>query len=209
MLNIPLDTWATTMWRACWQGGLVVLVLIGILPWRLVATEPQSAVRTTLRNSDTAGRSASAPPQTEKRQPPSLVQTEVKDRIGGVIVKATELERSGKTSKIKVVFTKRIGNVGACMSLTKAFYDIAKARKCEYFTILKGWRDEDGSQILIGGFTNTKDADIKKEFGQQFDYNGEVHQKGDWESVSKYAPLFDNWPGTDESAPQPPSDAKK
>ena len=26
MMNILLDTWATTIWRACWQGGLVVLV---------------------------------------------------------------------------------------------------------------------------------------------------------------------------------------
>jgi len=27
MMNILLDTWATTMWRASWQGGLVVLVV--------------------------------------------------------------------------------------------------------------------------------------------------------------------------------------
>jgi hypothetical protein len=25
MMNLLLDAWATTMWRACWQGGLVVL----------------------------------------------------------------------------------------------------------------------------------------------------------------------------------------
>ena len=33
-MNILLDTWATTMWRACWQGGLVVLVVWSI--WRLI-----------------------------------------------------------------------------------------------------------------------------------------------------------------------------
>ena len=27
MMNILLDAWATTMWRACWQGGLVVLLV--------------------------------------------------------------------------------------------------------------------------------------------------------------------------------------
>ncbi len=26
-MNILLDAWATTMWRACWQGGLVVMLV--------------------------------------------------------------------------------------------------------------------------------------------------------------------------------------
>ena len=37
-MNILLDTWATTMWRACWQGGLVVLVVWSIC--RLLPSMP-------------------------------------------------------------------------------------------------------------------------------------------------------------------------
>src|ERR1035441_9340489 len=37
-MNILLDTWATTMWRACWQGGLVVLVVWSI--FRLIPSMP-------------------------------------------------------------------------------------------------------------------------------------------------------------------------
>ncbi len=37
-MNILLDTWATTMWRACWQGGLVVLVVWSIC--RLIPSMP-------------------------------------------------------------------------------------------------------------------------------------------------------------------------
>ena len=38
MMTILLDTWATTMWRACWQGGLVVLVVWSIC--RLLPSMP-------------------------------------------------------------------------------------------------------------------------------------------------------------------------
>ena len=37
-MNILLDTWATTMWRACWQGGLVVLAVWAIC--RLLPSMP-------------------------------------------------------------------------------------------------------------------------------------------------------------------------
>ena len=33
-MNILLDAWATTILRACWQGGLVVLVVWSI--YRLI-----------------------------------------------------------------------------------------------------------------------------------------------------------------------------
>jgi hypothetical protein len=209
MLNILLDTWATTMWRACWQGGLAVLVVIGLPPWRLIAAEPQSAVNTTPPSTGTAGRPAPVPPQTQQRQSPSLVETEVKDAKGGVILKATELERTGKTSEVKVAFTKQIGSVGASMCLAKALYDIAKARKYEYFTILKPSVTEGERQILLLGFTNTQDANIKKEFGPQFDDNDETGHKREWLNVSKYAPLFDNWPGIQGAAGKQPTAAGK
>ena len=37
-MNILLDAWATTMWQACWQGGLVVLVVWSIC--RLIPSMP-------------------------------------------------------------------------------------------------------------------------------------------------------------------------
>ena len=37
-MNILLDTWAATMWRACWQGGLVILVIWSIC--RLLPSMP-------------------------------------------------------------------------------------------------------------------------------------------------------------------------
>ena len=40
MMNIFLDTWATTMWRACWQGGLVVLVV-----WTICRLMPSMPAR--------------------------------------------------------------------------------------------------------------------------------------------------------------------
>jgi len=127
------------------------------------------------------------------RHSPSLVQIELKDKNGGdFIMRATELERSDKTSKIKIVFKKRIGSVGSSMGVIKAFYDIAKSRKCEYFANLKEWNDEDGSRIYIGGFTNKKDADLKKEFGEQFDYNNESGQKRMLLNVSQFAPMLEN-----------------
>jgi beta-lactamase regulating signal transducer with metallopeptidase domain len=38
MTNILLDAWATTMWRACWQGGLVVVAVWSIC--RLIPSMP-------------------------------------------------------------------------------------------------------------------------------------------------------------------------
>lgn len=129
---------------------------------------------------------------TPDKQRVSLVHVEIKDGDGGaVIMSGTELERGDKTSKIKVVFKKRASSVGSSMSVVKVFYEIAKARKCEYFTNLKEWSDQDGSRIYIGGFTNKMDADLKQEFGEQFDDNHESGQKRGLMSVSQFKPLFE------------------
>ena len=37
-MNVLLDAWATAMWRACWQGGLVVLGVWSIC--RLIPSMP-------------------------------------------------------------------------------------------------------------------------------------------------------------------------
>ena len=84
-----------------------------------------------------------------------------------LVMKAVELERSAKTSKIKVVHEKG-GSVGSSMFVVMAFCEIAKARGCKYFVNLKEWRGEDGAWMYVGGFTNRKRADIKKEFGPEF-----------------------------------------
>ncbi len=100
------------------------------------------------------------------------------------IAKAMELERDGNISKIKVVFQKRGGSVGDSIFVMMAVYEVAKARKYEYFINLKEWNDQEGGQIYIAGFTNKKDADIKKEFGSQYDYDNESGQKRIYMSVS-------------------------
>ena len=136
---------------------------------------------------------------------PKLVQIETKDKEGAdFAMKATETERGDKTSTIKVIRKKRLGSVGSSMFVMQAFYEIAKARKSEYFVNLKEWNDKDGDRIYIGGFTNKKDADIKQEFGDQFEYNNESGQKRKLLSVSQFAPLFERMPST-----APSVDSKK
>ncbi len=120
----------------------------------------------------------------------SLVRIDAKDYGGAEgTAQAIELERNGNTSKIKVVFQKRGSSVGDSMFIMMAVYEVAKARNYEYFTNLKEWDDRNGGWIYIAGFTNNKDADIKKEFGEQYDYENEFGQKRDYMSVSQLKPL--------------------
>ena len=108
------------------------------------------------------------------------------------IAKAMELERNGNTSKIKIVFQKRGSSVGDSMFVMMAVYEVAKTRNYEYFINLKEWSDKDEGRIYIAGFTNKKDADIKKEFGKQYDYNNESGQKRIYMSVSQLKELMDS-----------------
>jgi hypothetical protein len=135
-----------------------------------------------------------------------LVQIEMKDKDGaGILMKATELERGDKTSKLKIIRKKRVGSVGGSMFVVQACYEIAKARQCEYFANLKEWDDEDGGRLYIIGFTNNKDADIKKEFGEQFDYKTEFGQQRKVLSVSQFRPLFEQMSSRGKKATAPPS----
>ncbi len=144
--------------------------------------------------------------------PKSLIQIQAKGKDGSdFIMKATEVARDNKTSTIKVIRKQKVGSVGSSMFVVRAFYEIAKARKCEYFANLKEWSDKDGSRMYIAGFTNTKDADIKKEFGEQFDLNSESGQKRKLLSVSQFSVLFENGPAspvTVETIAAPSTDAK-
>lgn len=136
----------------------------------------------------------------------SLIQIEMKDKDGaGIAMTATELERGEKTSKIRVIRKKRVGSVGSSLFVVQACYEIAKARKCEYFANLKEWGDEDGGHLFLIGFTNKRDADIKKEFGEQFDYKTEFGQERKFLSVSQYRPLFDQMPKSGEKVTAPTS----
>jgi hypothetical protein len=120
-----------------------------------------------------------------------LVRIDLKDYgYTDRMAKAEELERNGNTSKIKVV-QERGSSVGNSMFVMMAVCEVAKARNYEYFTNLKEWNDEDGGRIYIVGFTNKKDADIKKEFGEQYNYENDFGQKRDYMSVSQMKPLFE------------------
>jgi hypothetical protein len=117
------------------------------------------------------------------------------------MAKAAELERNANTSKIKVV-QERSSSVGESMFVVMAFYEVAKARNYEYFINLKEWRDKDGGQVYIAGFTNTRDADLKSEFGDEYAYENEFGQKRGYMSVSQFKQLFErSKKGVEPSAP--------
>jgi hypothetical protein len=66
-----------------------------------------------------------------------------------------------------------------------SFSQIARERKCEYFINLKEWSEPSGAQVYVIGFTNRKDADLKQEFGDQYEYNTQFGQTRDYSSVSE------------------------
>ena len=144
-----------------------------------------------------------------------LLRIEAKAKGGSdFMMKATEVERGEKTSTVKVIRNKKtnqLDSLGSRMFVVRAFYEIAKARKCEYFANLKEWDDEDGSRMYVAGFTNEKDVDIKKEFGDQFDSQNESGEKRKLLSVSQLGPLFAKgvtFPVTVQKIPAPAGRAK-
>jgi PIN domain nuclease of toxin-antitoxin system len=107
------------------------------------------------------------------------------------LIKIVEFERNTNISKLRMTHQKMGSSVGSSMFIMRGFYEVAKARGEEYFINLKEWDDKDGSRIYIAGFTNTKDADLKKEFGAEYDYNNEFGQKRDFMSVSQLKMYFE------------------
>jgi hypothetical protein len=122
----------------------------------------------------------------------TLVQIDSKD-FGDTnsLIKIVEFERNTNTSKLRMTYQKMGSSVGSSMFIMRGFYEVAKARGAEYFINLKEWDDKDGSRIYIAGFTNTKDADLKKEFGAEYDYNNEYGQKRGFMSVSQLKRLLE------------------
>lgn len=115
----------------------------------------------------------------------ALIHLDSRDYNGSpnLVMKAMELERNAKTSKIKVVYEKG-GSVGSSMFVAMAFCEIAKARGFRYFVNLKEWDGEDGSWMCTCGFTNKKRADIKKEFGSEFSDLDDAGKKREVMSVA-------------------------
>ena len=122
----------------------------------------------------------------------SLVQIDSKDYgYTNAVMRLVEIERNEKTSKIRLTYEKLGSSVGSSMFIARAFYEVAKARGAEYFINLKEWEDGKGVRIFIAGFTNTKDADLKKEFGDEYSYENEYAQKRGYMSVSQLKMVFE------------------
>lgn len=123
---------------------------------------------------------------------PSLVQVDSRD-FGDTncLMKIVELERNANTSKLRLTYQKMGSSVGSSMFIMRGFYEVAKARGAGYFINLKEWDDQNGGRIYIAGFTNAKDADLKKEFGEGFNYENEYGQKHGFASVSQLKILFE------------------
>ena len=107
------------------------------------------------------------------------------------LMKIEELERNANTSKLRLTYKKMGSSVGSSMFIMQGFYKVAKARGTEYFINLKEWDDPEGGRLYIGGFTNTKDADIHKEFGSQYALTNDYGQARGYMSVSQCSMLFE------------------
>lgn len=129
----------------------------------------------------------------------SLVQVDSRD-FGdtNTLMKIVELERNANTSKLRLTYKKRGSSVGSSLFIVRGFYEVAKARGTEYFVNLKEWDDQDGGRIYIAGFTNAKDADLKQEFGQEYDYENDSGQKRGYMSIAQFGILFDRQKATIE-----------
>lgn len=96
-----------------------------------------------------------------------------------------EWERNANTSKLRLTYQNRGLSVGSSMFMVRGFYEVAKSREAEYFVNLKEWEDSKGGKLYIAGFTKAKDADLEKEFGEEFDCENEHGQKPGSMSVSQ------------------------
>ncbi|HVU88914.1 MAG TPA: hypothetical protein VHD36_16440 [Pirellulales bacterium] len=114
-------------------------------------------------------------------------------------ITVTERKRVGNISTVCVNHKKGF-SVGSAMFVAKALCKIAKARHAEYFVMLEEHEAPDGTRLMQVGFTNVKNADIKREFGSQFsklDDRGEPRRyssKHDLEDFFAVAPAYEARP---------------
>ncbi len=128
---------------------------------------------------------------TKMTSPPLLIEINSEDYGNpNMAIKAVELERNAKISHIVITYDK--GNsVGSSMFVCFTFYKIAKARNSKYFVILKECIDEKGKWVYVVGFTNKKNVDIKKEFGEEYDFYDEEGEKKELIKASFFDNIFD------------------
>src|ERR1035437_972112 len=77
----------------------------------------------------------------------TLVQVDSKD-FGdtNLLMKIVELERDTNTSKLRLTYQKKGSSVGGSLFVMRGFYEVAKARRAEYFVNLKEWDGAAGSR---------------------------------------------------------------
>ena len=107
------------------------------------------------------------------------------------LMRIEEIERDANTSKLRLTYKKMGSSVGSSMFIMRGFYEVAKSRGAEYFINLKEWDDPNGGRLYIGGFTQTKNADIRKEFGNEYALTNDYGQSRGYMSVSELSRLFE------------------
>jgi hypothetical protein len=107
------------------------------------------------------------------------------------LMRIEEIERNANTSKLRLTYKKMGSSVGSSMFITRGFYEVAKSRGAQYVINLKEWDDPEGGRLYIGGFTHTKNADIRKEFGNEYDLTNDYGQSRGYMSVSEMSRLFE------------------
>lgn len=96
----------------------------------------------------------------------ALYHREVNEKNpGGIDLKMNvqELSRDEKTSTVKVT-TVSGSPMPTIMVISRAFYDIARARGAKYFCNLKEWDDKKGARMYLVGFSNDKNVNLIKYF---------------------------------------------
>ncbi|NCC50441.1 MAG: hypothetical protein EOM20_04410 [Spartobacteria bacterium] len=107
------------------------------------------------------------------------------------LMRIEEIERNANTSKFRLTYKKMGSSVGSSLFIVQGFYEAAKARGAEYFINLKEWEDPDGGRYYIGGFTQTEDPDIRKEFGDEYALTNDYGQSRDFLRVSDWTLMFE------------------
>ena len=125
-------------------------------------------------------------------QPDLIVLDSQEMGVTNFTMRFEEVSRTINTSTAKVIFDKgsSLPSVGSSMFIMQGFYKIANARGFKFFTSLSTKEDSEGNWIHVGGFTNNKNADIKKEFGDQYSYENKYGQKSMFRNVKQLDMLY-------------------
>ena len=121
----------------------------------------------------------------------------------GFDIEVTELAREGNTSKLNVVH--RSGEPrGSLVIVTKAVYQIAKARHAAYFITLQEKMNHDASWALVVGFPDNGTPNVQTDFGKPYEEKNISGKKRVCFSVAECAVLFEKAPASTTPAAPPP-----